>query len=277
MAEAQEIIKKEMLVSIIIPVYNSSKTLFRCIESVVVSVEKITNDYEIICINDGSVDDSLQKLKEIASDNEKIIIIHQENAGAAAARNQGLKIAKGEFIAFNDSDDEWLENHFHLLLKSFKDNPELICIAGNHDIEIQNIPPLKKLNCGVYKIELKNEIFKNYFSPQSTMFKKECLVAGIYFKDGMRYAEEGYFFYKIVHSFSCGFINTQVSRSILCKARFGDSGLSGNLKAMEQGELSNLKYAYRELGIPFYLYLLAIVFSYIKYIRRIIISKLRKK
>lgn len=263
-----------MLLSVIIPVYNSALTIKKSIGSVINALKVL--DYEIICVDDGSNDNSLQVLNEIASNNSRIIVIHQNNAGAAAARNRGLEIAKGDFIAFNDSDDEWLPDHFAILKKAFDDNPDLFCIAGNHDIDKQRIPVLKKLNNGVFKITLKDELVKNYYSPQATMFKREILAGGIRFKQGMRYSEEGYFFYQIVHSYSCGFINKQVTKSILGKRKFGDCGLSGNLKAMEQGELSNLKFARKELGVNSFFYFYTVLFSYAKYFRRIIITKLRK-
>ena len=266
-----------MLVSVIIPVYNSESTIFRCVESVVISLERVTTDYEIICINDGSQDNSLKVLNELHENIPNLVIITQENAGAAAARNRGLEIAKGDFIAFNDSDDEWIPDHFAILKKAFDDNPDLLCIAGNHDIYKQRIPVLKRLNNEVLKITLKNELVKNYYSPQATMFKKEIVAGGIRFKQGMRYAEEGYFFYQIVHKYGCGFINKQVTKSILGKEKFGDYGLSGNLKAMEQGELSNLKFARKELGINFFFYCCIVLFSYAKYFRRIIITKQRHK
>lgn len=264
-----------MLVSVIIPIYNSEATIFRCVESVVISLERVTTDYEIICIDDGSQDNSLKVLNELHENIPNLVIITQENAGAAAARNRGLEIAKGDFIAFNDSDDEWVPDHFAILKKAFDDNPDLLCIAGNHDIDKQRIPVLKRLNNEVLKITLKDELVKNYYSPQATMFKKEIVACGIRFKQGMRYAEEGYFFYQIVHKYGCGFINKQVSKSLTGKARFGDGGLSGNLREMEKGELHNLKFAYKKLGINLFLYSITVILSYIKYFRRIIITRIK--
>lgn len=264
-----------MLISVIIPVYNAAKTIGRCIDSVVKSFVSCTKDYEIICVDDGSTDNSLEMLTALAEGNPKLIVLHQQNAGVASARNRGLEAAKGDFIAFNDSDDEWLPEHFAILKKAFEDNPELVCISGNHDVEKQKIPILKKLKGDVFRITLKDELVKNYYSPPATMFKNEIVACGIRFKQGMRYAEEGYFFYQIVHDYPCGFINKQISKSILGKAKFGDGGLSGNLRAMEKGELSNLKFARKELGISFWYYVCALFLSYLKYIRRIIITKLR--
>lgn len=264
-----------MLVSVVIPVYNSSKTIYQSIESVVKSLERVTEDYEIICVDDGSKDNSLEILKTLSKKNEKILVIHQENAGAAAARNAGLEIAKGEYIAFNDSDDEWLEEHFGILLQILKDHPDIVCVSGNHDCEKQQLPKLRKLEDNLYEISLKNELVKNYYSPPATMFRNKIVAGGIRFKTGMRYAEEGYFFYSVVSKYLCAYTNTKITQSILGKEKFGDGGLSGNLKEMEKGELSNLKYAYNELGIGFFYYVFTVCFSIAKYLRRIIIVKLR--
>ena len=90
-------------VSVIIPVYNTSKYLNKCLDSV---CNQTLKDIEIICINDCSADNSLEILKEYASKDERIKIIDfNENKGAAAARNAGIDIACGEYIGFVDSDD----------------------------------------------------------------------------------------------------------------------------------------------------------------------------
>lgn len=264
-----------MLVSVIIPVYNAQETLKISIDSVVNSIVKVSSDYEIICVDDGSKDNSIDILSEMAIKNPLIKIIQQENSGAACARNTGLKIAKGNFIAFNDSDDTWSENHFKDLLDLFSRYPYIDCISGNHDIEKQTIPKLKRLEENVFQISLKDELMKNYFSPQASMVRRSIIDNGIYFKSGMRYAEEGYFFYKIVAKHNCAFVNKINSASILGKKKFGESGLSGNLKEMEKGELSNIVFARNELGINFTTFTKAIVFSVLKYFRRKIIVMLR--
>ena len=236
----------------------------------------MTKDYEVICIDDGSTDNSLKILKEIASYNPKIIIVHQENSGAATARNKGLELAKGEFVAFNDSDDEWLEDHFEILLNVFKEHPEIDCISGNHEIEKQKTQFIKKINKDLYRTSIKSQLLKNYFSPQNSMLKHTILEKGITFSSGMRYAEEGFFFNWIAKDYNACFYNKKVSQSILHKQRFGESGLSGNLKEMEKGELFNIKYAYKNFGISLPFYIFAKCFSIAKYIRRIVIVKIRK-
>lgn len=89
-------------VSVIIPVYNTGRYLSECLESV---HTQTLRDIEIICINDGSRDHSLQILKDFQTRDARIKIINQENAGVSAARNAGLQIAIGTYAAFVDSDD----------------------------------------------------------------------------------------------------------------------------------------------------------------------------
>lgn len=89
-------------VSVIIPVYNTEKYLEECLDSV---IHQTLKDIEIICINDGSTDNSLEILKKYKQKDSRIITIDQENSGAAIARNKGIKIANGEYLSFIDSDD----------------------------------------------------------------------------------------------------------------------------------------------------------------------------
>jgi len=93
------------LISVIIPVYNTAEYLPRCLDSV------LNNTYrylEVICINDGSTDNSAEILQRYAQQDSRVVIITQENAGVSAARNAGLDSATGEFVAFIDSDD-WIK------------------------------------------------------------------------------------------------------------------------------------------------------------------------
>ena len=89
-------------VSVIVPVYNVEKFL---IESLTNLLNQTLDDYEIICINDGSTDNSLELLNEFSSKNDNIKIINQKNCGCGCARNRGLKEASGEYIYFFDPDD----------------------------------------------------------------------------------------------------------------------------------------------------------------------------
>ena len=99
--------------SIIIPVYNSEKYLFRCIDSV---LNQTRSDFELILIDDGSKDQSADICKEYAKKDGRVKYIRQENAGVSAARNKGIAIASGDYIGFVDSDDEICPDMYETLL-----------------------------------------------------------------------------------------------------------------------------------------------------------------
>lgn len=119
-------------ISVIIPVYNSEEYLDKCLGSV---LGQTFEDFEIIAVNDGSTDSSLEILSDYAGRyGEKIKIITQENQGQSAARNRGLEEATGEFISFVDSDDYI---HEELLEKAFaaaeKNSADLVCFGAYED------------------------------------------------------------------------------------------------------------------------------------------------
>ena len=93
-----------MKISIIIPVYNVSEYLDKCLTSV---IGQTYSDLEIVCVNDGSTDSSLDILKKYSRLEKRIIIVDQENVGLSGARNSGLAKSSGDFVMFLDSDD-WL-------------------------------------------------------------------------------------------------------------------------------------------------------------------------
>ena len=99
---------KQPLISVIIPIYNTAPYLARCLDSVI-----CTNydNLEIICVNDGSTDNSITILKDYKERDDRFIIIDVENGGLSKSRNLGLEIAKGEYICFIDSDD-WIHKQF---------------------------------------------------------------------------------------------------------------------------------------------------------------------
>lgn len=97
--EAKEAIPQ---ISVVVPVYNTEKYLPTCLDSL---VNQNFNDIEIICVNDGSTDKSLEILSEYAKKDNRVRIINQENQGVSEARNTGIREAKAKYISFVDSDD----------------------------------------------------------------------------------------------------------------------------------------------------------------------------
>lgn len=101
------------MISIIVPVYKSEKTIVRCIESVIAQEYQ---DWELILVDDGSPDRSGEICDEYAAKDERIRVVHQENAGVSAARNRGIDAVKGEYVSFIDADD-YVSNRYLLDFK----------------------------------------------------------------------------------------------------------------------------------------------------------------
>ena len=97
-------------ISIIIPLYNKEAAIERTIQSVLCQE---FHDFELIVVNDGSTDHSLDVVKGISD--ERIRIINQQNSGVSAARNRGMNEANGEYVLFLDADDNLLENALNLI------------------------------------------------------------------------------------------------------------------------------------------------------------------
>lgn len=95
------------MISVIIPVYNSEKFLYRCLESV---VKQSYSNLQIICIDDGSTDNSNSILQNYAVKDNRVLVYRQNNQGAGAARNLGITKAKGKYIVFLDPDDFYPDN-----------------------------------------------------------------------------------------------------------------------------------------------------------------------
>lgn len=120
-----------MLFSIIIPIYNVEKYLRDCLDSV---LNQTFADWEAVCVNDGSTDGSAAIAEEFASRDNRFSVITQTNGGLSAARNTGLKAAKGEYVIFLDSDD-WLEPNALKVLANNLDGEDILCFSGRRYFE----------------------------------------------------------------------------------------------------------------------------------------------
>ena len=128
-------------VSIIVPVYNVEKYLRKCLDSL---INQTLKDIEIICINDGSTDKSLEILEEYKNRDSRIILLNQENSGQSIARNNGIKKATGEYLGFVDPDD-WLDlDYYEKLYNAASTNDTDIAVGGI--IRVTGIKKKKFLN-----------------------------------------------------------------------------------------------------------------------------------
>jgi len=137
-----------IMVSVIIPVYNRKNYLWNCVQSIMNQTYK---NVEIIIVNDGSTDGSSRLCDELSKEDKRVVVIHQQNRGLCAARNAGLDIAKGEYICFIDSDDYIDARFVEVLLNAVRDENAHLARC-----QMMNINGTNRL---VNKNELKVEVF----------------------------------------------------------------------------------------------------------------------
>lgn len=137
------------MVSIIVPVYNAEKYLMDTVHSILKQTYK---DFELILIDDGSIDNSFNLCRSIADTDKRAIAIHQENKGVSAARNTGINIAKGNYICFVDSDDYIEPDMLECLVKN----------AENYQADISC--------CGLVQVALDGEIKNHYCHGEKKFF-----------------------------------------------------------------------------------------------------------
>ena len=112
-------------ISVILPIYNNEKYLKDCLNSI---INQTLVNIEIICIDDGSTDNSSSILKKYSQLDQRLVIINQKNKGAGISRNEGIKISRGKFISFLDSDDIYYDNFaLENLYNNAKKNKAIIC------------------------------------------------------------------------------------------------------------------------------------------------------
>jgi len=163
------------IVSIVIPVYNAYKYVDKCISSV---LNQTYTNLEIICVDDGSTDGSENILDKFCQQDSRVKVIHQVNQGESKARNVGLDIASGHYIAFVD-DDDWLElDMYEVLLGT--------ALKHNADMAIGGWIKEKKK---------KSEIIKNEFLVKEDIITRDQLLKYLYIRD--RYRAFAYMWNKI--------------------------------------------------------------------------------
>lgn len=120
------------VVSVVIPVYNSEKCLRGCLDSL---CGQSLKNIEIICVNDGSSDNSWDILREYSARDGRVTAISQENSGAGAARNNGMRIAKGKYMIFLDSDDVFEKNMLEIMADRLENTSadSAMCLADSFD------------------------------------------------------------------------------------------------------------------------------------------------
>ena len=191
--------KNALILSIIIPVYNLENYIERCLRSI---LNAELSSFEIICINDGSQDDSYNLLLNIAKQNDNIRVITGDNKGVSSARNTGISAAKGDYIWFIDGDDYLEAKRVNETLLALKSHPDIHCINFDY-VNETNLHISKNTNFkggGIYNIEnFIQHIYNNKGMPWAFILKRELITDNnVLFDERMRYYEDEQFIYKLL-------------------------------------------------------------------------------
>lgn len=263
------------MLSIIIPVYNSSKTIIQCLTSVVEQ-----NDFElekeIIIINDGSTDNSEVLIKEFIANHPEIIIKYKykENGGVSRARNLGIQLSDGDWIAFLDSDDRWLSNKLSAqfdIINSSSFNIDFIGCARNNEV----LTILGNKITSLHKATVMELLMKMFPQTSTAIVRRELLIQVGCYDQSMSHAEDGDLWVRLCQSGDFYYMPESLVVTGDGKFNYGESGLSGNLLAMHKGTLRTIDKLVASNKLSKLQAVMLKVFYFLKYIRRIVTVYLR--
>lgn len=232
------------LISIIVPIYNVDRYLEKCIESLKNQTYK---NLEIILINDGSTDNSEQICRKEEKQDNRIVFINKKNGGAASAKNEGLKIAKGDYITFVDSDDFIEADMIEYMVNTIKKyNSDIVqCSFTNLYKDTEKFTYDKIVE---QKISSKDflELFLTKWDSSlfwNKLFKRE-VIENVFFKEG-RCIDDEFFTYKCVINSE----NIVTSNKIVYNYRMRKSGVMKSESSQKQILKDRVDYLYERYEI----------------------------
>ncbi|SES03960.1 glycosyltransferase family 2 protein [Pedobacter rhizosphaerae] len=252
------------IISVIIPAYNSSQTIVQALDSV---FEQTLPALEVIVINDGSKDNTLQILQDykLTKHRSNLIVINKENGGVSSARNCGMAIAKGEWIAFLDSDDCWhpeklnivsmfLDKNFSLVGHGYQTNS-----FTKENFVIPEFENIKTKRFGYTSILLRNR-----FVTPSVVVRNTDEVR---FDESMKYAEDHDLWLRLSEKLPALYLELPLVK--LSRPLLTEGGLSGSKRKMRAGEMKMFMKQAKTNNIIFISLPFLIAFSSIKFILKI--------
>lgn len=261
--------KKTASVSVVIPCFQCTQTLERAVASV---AAQTVSPAELILVDDASGDGTRALLHSLSDRYEpgwiKLVLLDQ-NVGAASARNSGWRIATQSYISFLDADDSWHPEKLAIQYGYMLNNPNVV-LCGHQCIflKLDSDRPTLTYEWDVTTVDWLGLLFKNAFSTPTVMLRR---LIPFRFKEGKRCAEDLLLWQQIALA-GLDVVRLEVPLAYVHKRLYGAGGLSGQLWAMEVGELENFLVLYRNKNINIFILSLASFFSVVKYVRRIFVS-----
>lgn len=196
------------VVTAIIPTFNRANFLKRAVESV------LSQDYqplELIVVDDCSTDDTSDYLAPLVADGQVTLIRHDKNMGVSAARNSGIKVAQGDFIAFLDSDDEWLKGKIQTQINFFNQFPEQVLVQTQERWMRKG----RRVNPGLKHIKKSGDIFIDsvalcLISPSAVMIRRRLFTEVGLFDEKLPAAEDYDLWLRILTSYQAGLIDQEL-------------------------------------------------------------------
>jgi len=211
-----------MIISIIVSIYNSDKTLSTMIDSVLNQTYK---EFELILINDGSTDNSLDIIKEFAKKDIRIVIIDKKNSGLTKSLNIGLKKANGKYIARIDADDIWYPTKLEKQVEFLEQNQDYTLIGTAYNEIDDNgkiIYKKQRIPLLITDEEIRENIVKfNPFFHSSVMFRKKVLETIGFYNEEFKYTQDYEYWVRIMSKYKVTNID-----EVLASRRYSDDMIS---------------------------------------------------
>lgn len=219
------------LVSIVIPAYNAAKFLPEVIQSV---LNQSYQNWELLVIDDGSTDNTAELVNEYSEQDSRVHLISKENGGVSVARNLGAQLAKGELIAFLDSDDLWLEDKISAHVSYMTSHPQVGVSFGRVELIETDGKTTNKLTDNIVDTLQPQDLF--YSNPTVTtsnlVIRKSVFQMLNGFDESMQYNEDIDLLFRLAIQDSWEIKSID---QVLVQYRLHSSGLSSTLMKMEEG------------------------------------------
>lgn len=259
-------------VSVIVPCYRCSATIDRAVESISLQTARPA---EVILIDDGSGDDTLaalQRLQQRHGADWIKVIVQEKNSGPSVVRNAGWAMATQPYLAFLDADDSWHPRKIELQYGWMAAHPEValtghavVVLRGNEEVPEVAVPLLAN------QVSAKRLLLSNRFSTPTVMLKRNL---GFRFEPAKRCSEDYLLWLSMVLRGHIAY-RFEAVLAYLHKEHFGEGGLSGQLWAMERGELDAYRQVYNEKLLSALSLAALSSYSLIKFVRRVLVHALK--
>lgn len=235
------------MISFIIPVYNAQRTLSKCVESVI----RLVGNHQVILVNDGSTDQSLQLCERYRMENRNVKVIDKPNGGASSARNAGLKVAEGEYVFFLDADDWIPAESADILNREYSADLVLFgylrCRENGEPIRVDRFEENRLLSGAEEMKSFLPSHMQAFRSSCAKLFKKK-LIGELRFDENMVFAEDNEFVLRFLSKVDSVYVSAEIAYNYV------DSGDPFFIKYKQSIDrsiycLKRLYDAYHKIGI----------------------------